>query len=316
MNGVTTAEPLISQSSQTAREETFVRFTRLAAFIAQTDIATVSLIEGDKLYFKAQVGFDLEEINAADSFTIHTVQQLQPLIVNDLSKDARFADNPIVQADPFIRFYAGFPISVNGEQNIGALCVMHGKPRHLTQEQINALSELSRLLELQINHADLALTDDMTGLLNRRGFYAKTESFIERCIENQESYVLIYFDIDGFKTINDQFGHSQGDLALRLFATALRHSVRGGDLIARLGGDEFCVLMTLNGLQREVDIPARLEQELTHLAQNEPFTIHFSSGTIIRTPDVEQAPIDSLLNRADQAMYQEKHRKKLECKGK
>ena len=295
--------------SKTATEETFVRFSRIATYIAGTPFSTVSLIDEDNLYFKAEVGLGMQQIPSAHSFTAYTVQHMYPMIISDTTKDQRFTVNPLVVGEPYIRFYAGFPISIDGEKNIGALCVLSNIPHSLSDVQIEALSELSRILEIQINHADLALTDDMTGLLNRRGFYNDAKHFLQqRQIEN-EGYALIYFDIDDFKLVNDQHGHAVGDIMLRIFAKALRHSVRSNDIVARLGGDEFCVLISNAGLQRSIDIPNRLRDELKLLLRHQTLALNFSSGTIDREEYKILDSPEELLALADKEMYREKREK-------
>ena len=90
----------------------------------------------------------------------------------------------------------------------------------------------------------LAKTDELTGLLNRRGFHAELRRAVSAAGRYDECGMLIYVDLDGFKPINDTYGHAAGDEVLRRVAGTLREIVRDTDSVGRMGGDEFCVLLT------------------------------------------------------------------------
>jgi len=116
-------------------------------------------------------------------------------------------------------------------------------------EALQALSEAERVMRTQAEHIrrleNMAMTDELTGLLNRRGFVMAFQRELALARRNSAAGgVLVMVDLDGFKTINDQFGHNAGDDYLRAVAQALVGNVRSSDLVARLGGDEFAVLFT------------------------------------------------------------------------
>jgi diguanylate cyclase (GGDEF)-like protein len=87
-----------------------------------------------------------------------------------------------------------------------------------------------------------ALTDPLTGIANRRSLLARIEYEIARHARTRHGFAVVMIDLDGFKGLNDRFGHAAGDDLLRDVASALEHTVRGQDTVARMGGDEFCVL--------------------------------------------------------------------------
>jgi diguanylate cyclase (GGDEF)-like protein len=97
-----------------------------------------------------------------------------------------------------------------------------------------------RIVELE----RMTLTDELTGLTNRRGFTAAMGRALAEARRHEESGVLALFDLDGFKAVNDTYGHQAGDEALRSVAASLDEGIRSTDIAARLGGDEFAVLMT------------------------------------------------------------------------
>ena len=95
---------------------------------------------------------------------------------------------------------------------------------------------------LQKTIRDLSLTDELTRLYNRRGFLALAEQHLREQKRNERDFVLILADLDDLKKINDNFGHPEGDFAIRKAAEALTSTFRKSDIIARIGGDEFAVL--------------------------------------------------------------------------
>jgi diguanylate cyclase (GGDEF)-like protein len=152
---------------------------------------------------------------------------------------------------------------------------------------------------------ELALTDELTGLANRRAFYRTGERRVERA----DPCALVLLDLDGFKQVNDGHGHGAGDALLRLVADRLRGVVRegrggrDGDVVARLGGDEFAVLLA--GHEREALLVA--ERAVAALAA--PFDL---GGVVVRVSaavgvaGADGVPLDELVRRADVAMYRSK----------
>lgn len=117
------------------------------------------------------------------------------------------------------------------------------------ESAITAIQEAEKLIDAQrrkIAYLEtLALNDDVTGLVNRRGFMAALQRELSAAKRDSQAHgILIMLDLDGFKQINDTHGHAAGDAYLAAFAAALTSEVRGSDVVARLGGDEFAVLMT------------------------------------------------------------------------
>jgi diguanylate cyclase (GGDEF)-like protein len=155
----------------------------------------------------------------------------------------------------------------------------------------------------------LSLIDDLTGLHNRRGFLALAEQHL-RLILRKGAALLVYVDLDEMKTINDTYGHSEGNRALIATANVLRASFRQSDILARLGGDEFCVLMT-DACQNTADqVRKRLKQrvDLTNARSNACFRLSLSIG-IAQVPVVHQPSLEELIRLADTLMYEEKRNK-------
>ena len=152
----------------------------------------------------------------------------------------------------------------------------------------------------------LAISDELTGLLNRRGFEDALGRTLAAARRYGEHGVLVYIDLDGFKAINDTHGHAAGDAALRHIAEKLSDSVRPTDFVARLGGDEFAVMLTRttwdDGLKRAEALDM-LVNGTSFTWQGQIITLQASLGIQTYGPKDDG---HELLNRADEAMYRAK----------
>lgn len=158
----------------------------------------------------------------------------------------------------------------------------------------------------------ISITDELTGLLNRRGFFALAQQQVKIANRSQRGLVLLFGDLDGLKTINDTYGHHAGDQALIETAKLLREVFRESDIIARLGGDEFAVLMTEDSGPTKADtINARLQEAIRvrNGVSSEPYDLQISTGIKRYHPDHPMS-LDRLVSDADGLMYDEKKRKK------
>ncbi len=145
----------------TPTEGVFDDITHLAAYLCQTPIALVSLIDSERQWFKSRVGLALTETPRKVAFCAHAILQSEPFIVPEALADERFADNPLVTGEPYVRFYAGVPLITSEGYILGTLCVLDCVPRSLTHEQIQALEVLAhqvvRQIELRHSLRDLQL---------------------------------------------------------------------------------------------------------------------------------------------------------------
>lgn len=128
----------------TLPEQSYEDITKLAAFLCETPISLVSLIDADRQWFKSERGLGARETPRSQSFCANTLVDAETLIVRDAQTDPRFKDNPLVLGDPNIRFYAGAPIVTSDGQVMGTVCVIDTVPRDLSPERIEALEALAR----------------------------------------------------------------------------------------------------------------------------------------------------------------------------
>lgn len=159
----------------TPADEDFDRLTRLASYVCDTPIALITLIDSDRQWFKSAVGLKIKESGLEVSMCKFVVRDQVPLIVNDASKDPRFADYPPVKDEPHVRFYAGIPLITPRGNSIGSFCVVDFVPRELDAGQLEALNTLAEqvMLRLEMRRNQSALLNslenqhDLTSQLGR-----------------------------------------------------------------------------------------------------------------------------------------------------
>lgn len=293
----------------TSAEERFDRLTRLAKRLFGVPIALVSLVDANRQWFKSCVGLDALETPRDVSFCGHAILGSGVFVIPDALADQRFSDNPLVTGDPNVRFYAGCPLQVSNGSKIGTLCLIDVEPREFDPESTALLQDLARMVEQEIEAVQLATMDELTSISNRRGFEMLTKHALAVSRRLKHRLSLLFFDLNGFKKINDSLGHAEGDRALVSFANVLRSVFRGSDVIARMGGDEFSVLLANSSASEPAVALARLQAALDahNLADGRGYDIRYSVGCIEFYPDRHQ-DVQQLLADADAAMYAHKKR--------
>lgn len=145
----------------TAPEQSFDDFTRLAAAICGTPIALISLVDEQRQWFKAKVGLDAPETPRDPAFCAHAILEVEPMVVEDAQRDERFVDNPLVTGGPGVRFYAGVPLRTAEGHALGTLCVIDREPRTLKSETMELLKLLGRQVAIQCELR--SAMDDLAG---------------------------------------------------------------------------------------------------------------------------------------------------------
>jgi diguanylate cyclase (GGDEF)-like protein len=306
-------------------EQAYDDITYLASYICDTPMALLTLVDEQRQWFKSKVGLSIKETPRKIAFCAYTI--LQPdslLVVPDAYQDERFRDNPLVQQEPHIRFYAGAPLVTQEDGALGTLCVLDRKPRKLTDEQTKALKALARQAMAQLELRQLVLTyqqieselqqanerlstqartDSLTGLNNKGAFDERLAEEIDRAHRYQLPLSLILLDIDHFKEYNDTYGHPAGDTVMEQVARILQEQARPGDFIARYGGEEFAVILTNTSSLGAYVVAERLR----HAIHEAPWPQRLVTGSLgVSTLSAVISESAQLVLAADQALYEAK----------
>ncbi|MFF7706374.1 EAL domain-containing protein [Pseudomonas sp. NPDC007930] len=196
--------------------------------------------------------------------------------------------------DAVLRTYAGqsLPVSLSCAPLAG------DKAMVITLQDMSVVRNLHQQLEFQ------AVTDPLTGLLNRRGFHQTVESALLRNERPEKSQALLYMDMDGFKRINDSHGHDAGDRVLRWVAGQLKECLRPYDIIGRMGGDEFTALLdTLDYPEQAAKVAEKILERVRICQEVDGIEVSLGLSIGIATYPESGANLDHLLRAADIAMY-------------
>ena len=197
-----------------------------------------------------------------------------------------------------IIFYAGILVDITEQKQVEEN--LHKALKELERSN-QERQEMIKQLE------NLSLTDDLTGLYNRRGFFTAGKERLKLAQRSRQKLLFLFIDLDNLKWINDSFGHQKGDLAIEKFADILNKTLRKSDIKGRLGGDEFGVVAE----EASENVPSLLERRLADeikafkAQHDQPFQISVSLGISYYNPE-HPSTIDELMIRADKLMYAQK----------
>jgi diguanylate cyclase (GGDEF)-like protein/PAS domain S-box-containing protein len=184
-------------------------------------------------------------------------------------------------------------------------------PVYNSQGEMEAVTVVSKDItsrkDMEEKLRSLSLTDDLTGVYNRRGFFTLAEQQLKVATREKKKIFVICIDLDYLKIINDELGHQTGDLALIETANILKKSFRESDIVARVGGDEFVVLALEKAEISFATLMIRLRENLITLnaEKNRDFELSLSIGSAYYDPQ-KPCTIDELISKADRFMYEEK----------
>lgn len=203
------------------------------------------------------------------------------------------------------------------DEGLGVQALKEGAQDYLPKTNIDwrllwrALRYAIERQRVQVELLNLSLTDDLTGLYNRRGFLTLTQHQVKVAYRTGKPFLVAFLDLDGLKRVNDTFGHQEGNRALVETASILRDSFRQCDLLARIGGDEFAVFVADAALDNADTVTHRLQQklDLCNADSSRRYRLAFSVG-IVPGNGSPNCSIEEILAEADAAMYDHKHRKR------
>ena len=292
-------------------EERFDRYTRLARRLFGVPIALVSLVDADRQWFKSRQGLGATETGRDISFCGHAILGSDAFVIENTLEDERFEDNPLVTSDPNIRFYAGYPLPGPGGHRLGTLCIIDREPRDFGPEDQEALADIGAMVASELAALQLATTDPLTQVSNRRGFEALSRQSLAACSRDGRPAVVLMIDMDDFKPINDTYGHQEGDHALVAFSTLLLETLRESDVVGRIGGDEFCALLTgtTEDQAHKAVARRRVAVDAYNRAAGKPYDLAFSAGIVAHCSERHDC-LSQLLDEADAQMYAQKRSRK------
>jgi len=237
-------------------------------------------------------------------------QNLKPILNGNPSVEPGYLND----ASKYSTLTSALAVPLEGLQGVvGVVALYHSERDFFTSDHLRILMAVSSKMALAIENArkyeqaeSSAVTDYLTGLPNARSLFMQLERELARCKRDNKSLTVMVADLDGFKQINDRFGHLEGNRVLRLFAHSLKETSREYDYVARMGGDEFVVLAP--GLTS--DAASRKAEQMRDLAQHAGKEIchedilSLSVGKAVYPEDGLDA--EKLLSEADKRMYLQK----------
>jgi diguanylate cyclase (GGDEF)-like protein len=210
----------------------------------------------------------------------------------------------------------GLPLKT-GTQTVGVMNIAYRARQDFTEERLRLLGLLSDQAAIAIYNAALhdfvkhqAVTDPLTSLANRRAFSDRLDEEIRRSKRYEHPFTLVMMDINGFKAINDNFGHPVGDLTLQQVASCLVSSVRDTDFVARYGGDEFALILPETSKEKAAILIEHINQNMTNWEMPWPesdamLSLEAASGITSYPEDAQTA--EALISVADNNLYQDKN---------
>lgn len=307
----------------TPPEADFDLLAEVAAQLCQVPYAFISLVDADRVWYKACFGKRVCQNPRNDDYCSWAILEDRLLVLPDLPADVRSADISLTKSGTKYRMYAAANLITADGYRIGTLCVLDTKSGQLTAEQerllVGLAGQVMALIELRKRNAELgealarlekiAAEDMLTGLRSRRSLIEGMVLEIERAQRFDSPVSVMLLDIDHFKKINDDFDHAMGDAVLQGIGSLLQNSIRSIDIAGRYGGEELCLV--LPGTDRagalslaekiRLDVAATLFEDNGRQAR---ITASFGVATLLshqpRTPD-------QLVRAADSALYKAKH---------
>ncbi|MBI5035204.1 MAG: diguanylate cyclase [Chloroflexi bacterium] len=255
---------------------------------------------------------DIRERPGLSGYLIRTRKTLYLPDSLDTSHPPPVAPNRTVGAKA--RAYLGVPLILR-DHVLGVMSVQSYTPNAYSQQQIRMFEMFAAQVAIVIQNSQLyeqvqrlAITDELTGLPNRRLLFEKGESEVARAHRFGRPLSIVMLDIDHFKPVNDRYGHTIGDRVLREIAQVLRHFLRDSDTAARYGGEEFVVLLPETEAPLASLVAERLRTAIEDCyVEADAQEIHVTVSLGVAAVDKDTVDFSKLISHADQALYLSKH---------
>ncbi|MBI5932348.1 MAG: diguanylate cyclase [Chloroflexi bacterium] len=300
-------------------QEATSRLLEQLAYVLPHDSASVQLLREGELeiingegWTNASSVIGLRFPVPGDNPNTKVIESGEPVLLRDT-----YEEYPIFRTldhASHIRSWLGVPLIVRSRV-IGLLAIDSRETNHFTHDNIQLVSAFASQVAIAIENARLfdevqqmAITDGLTGLYNRRHFMELAQIEFERARRYKRHLSAIMFDIDHFKKVNDTYGHPFGDLVLQNLAALCKVKLREVDPIARYGGEEFVALVVEANIKHAELVGERLRREVEKMVTHHGTTeTHITVSIGIAEQDENTATLEDLIARADQALYYSKH---------
>ena len=277
----------------------------LASSCMETPVAMVSMVEADHQRPLVGHGCDLEAIPRELSFCSQAIAAEGELfVVMDARRDSRFRDNPLVCAEPGLRFYAAAVLTGPHGSRLGTLCVVDARhPHHPRDQQLQQLRWLGDLVALELQRHEQHRLCPVTGLptlhqllqVGRREWQAATES--------DQPLALLLLDLNNFRAVNRCCGHEQGDHFLHDVAKALAEHSRPQDFAAHMQADRFALLLPLSDVDQGIALARELQSKLAGMDLNSAPPGYVMNPAIgLALNHAADHSFDDLVHRSEQAL--------------
>lgn len=251
--------------------------------------------------------------SSADIFCRKVVNQCQPLYERHASSNPEWNNNPEVHNDGF-NSYLGYPVRWPDGTVFGTICVMDYCETDYSDMYVQLMDQFRHFIEADLKLKEkylqveqMSYRDSLTKLYNRRGFFNYAQRLINLSHRLDIPVGLIFLDVDGLKSINDQYGHESGDVVLEVVGSSIAEVVRESDIAARLGGDEFVLLAQMDHDNDLLTLQTRLDQILSKNSAllSKPYDAKVSMGGELFHADKEVS-VEMMIGLADSCMYKQK----------
>ncbi len=281
----------------------------LAIWVRRGDTLLPEYVTGDDFRL-----FSNLEIPMGQGLSGWVAENRKPILNGNPSVESGYLNDPTKTS--MLRSAVAVPLE-GGNGVLGVLSVYHTERDGFTKDHLRILLAITSKIAMSIENAlrfqqaeSSATTDYLTALPNARSLFLQLDSELSRSRRSEASMALVVLDLDGFKQINDRFGHLEGNRVLRVIAAGLKASCREYDYVARMGGDEFVVLLA-------GATPPETEAKLAHFREVVRAVCHqlFADDSLTVSVGVAHFPADGndaeqLLAEADKRMYKEKRARK------
>lgn len=271
--------------------------------VLNVPIATVSLIDGHRQWFKSYQGFSKRESPRTAAICSYAIAEPHPLVVTDTLADARFAQNPHVVGPPYVGFYAGFQLRTRAGHAIGTLCAMDTKPRGLDAGEAALLADLACIVMSELELRVLSTSDGLTSALSRRAFRDEGGRAIALARRHKQSLSCILCHVDHLGGVNETHGHATGNEVLVEAVATWRANLRQSDLLGRVGGDEFAILLPQTGSAAALRVAEKLRAAFAQIRIASPAgPVAVSASFGVAAVDSSVGDLEVLLDHAKTAL--------------